>query len=161
MKTYVLEREITIPYALADAFAFFEDPRNLERITPPWMKFRILTAGPIEMRAGACIEYTIRVGLLPLRWKTRITKYEPPFYFVDVQEKGPYRLWRHTHTFRPSTAGTVMTDRVEYALPFGWLGRIVHWVTVRRQVEAIFAYRNSVVVERVAEHLERYRATRT
>jgi len=82
---------------------------------------------------------------IPLSWKTVITEYEPPFLFVDEQAEGPYRLWRHRHTFRPGVEGTEVSDQVDYALPFGWLGRIVHWLIVRNQLERIFTFRQKTL----------------
>jgi ligand-binding SRPBCC domain-containing protein len=145
VKIYTLERETAIPVPLPEAFAFFEDPFNLARITPPSLAFRITSPERVEMRRGAGIGYRIRVAGVPLSWKTVITEYEPPLLFVDEQAAGPYRFWRHRHSFRPSPAGTVMTDRVEYALPFGWIGRIVHALFVARQLRRIFDYRQQAL----------------
>lgn len=145
MKTYTLERRITLPVPVAEAFAFFENPYNLARITPPWLGFRIVSDGPVRMREGAEIHYRIRVGGVPLAWKTVIAEYRPPFGFVDEQAYGPYRLWRHRHDFYPSAGGTIVTDRVDYALPFGWLGRIAHRLFVRRRLRQIFDYRSETL----------------
>ena len=141
----MLSREMTVPAGLQDTFALFEDPGNLARITPPSLGFRITSPRPVEMRRGAEIRYCIRVAGIPLRWATVITGYEPPFHFTDVQAKGPYRVWRHTHSFQPSVQGTIMRDRVEYALPFGPLGRLVHALFVRRQLQRIFEYRRQAM----------------
>jgi ligand-binding SRPBCC domain-containing protein len=105
------------------------------------MHFRILTPRPIKMRQGATIAYALRVRGIPLRWLTEIERWNPPFEFVDVQLKGPYRLWRHTHLFAPVEGGTSIVDIVNYALPFGWLGRLVHRLQVARDVSKIFDYR--------------------
>lgn len=93
------------------------------------------------MRKGAEIEYTIRWLGLPMHWKTLIVEYEPPFLFIDEQAKGPYSLWRHRHTFTPTEQGVLVGDHVEYALPFGSIGQLIHAVVVRRQLEAIFRFR--------------------
>lgn len=146
MRIYVLEREMLAPVSLQEAFRVFENPHNLARITPPWLAFRILT-GRIAMRPGLRIDYEIRWLGIPLRWKTLISEYEPPFFFVDEQTSGPYRFWRHRHTFRPTAEGTVVGDRVEYALPFGWIGRIAHRLVVRRQLERIFDYRHRALAQ--------------
>jgi ligand-binding SRPBCC domain-containing protein len=138
---YVLESTMAAPISIRDAFAVFENPHNLARITPPWLGFEITSPGSIEMRVGAEITYRIRWLGIPLRWKTLISAYEPPFYFVDEQTAGPYKLWRHHHRFAPGAAGATVFDRVEYELPLGWLGRLAHWLIVRRQLEGIFAYR--------------------
>jgi ligand-binding SRPBCC domain-containing protein len=145
VKVYVLERETTVPVPLLQAFAFFEDPGNLARITPPWMRFQITSPGKVEMRRGAEIVYRIRVAGIPLKWKTVITEYDPPRSFVDEQAAGPYRLWRHRHGFRAAPGGTAVSDRVEYALPFGWIGRAAHAVYVQRQLRRIFDYRTQAL----------------
>ena len=147
MKVYTLEWEMTLPVAVQEAFAIFENPSNLARITPAWLNFRITSPEPVRIYAGAEIHYRIGWMGLPLKWKTIITEYEPPFYFVDEQARGPYRLWRHHHSLWPSEEGTVIRDRVEYALPAGWLGRLVHFLVVRRQLHHIFAYRQAAMEE--------------
>ena len=145
MKTYTLERQQTVPVSVAEAFAFFQNPHNLARITPPSLGFRIVSEGPVLMRRGAEIRYRIHVARVPLSWKTVIAEYEPPLGFVDEQADGPYRLWRHRHGFYPSPAGTIVTDRVEYALPFGWLGRAAHRFFVHRMLRRIFDYRRDTL----------------
>jgi ligand-binding SRPBCC domain-containing protein len=140
MKIHLFECEMLSPLSIRDTFSIFENPYNLARITPPWLQFQILTPN-LEMHRGAEIDYSLTWMRLPMRWKTRITEYEPPFQFVDVMEKGPYALWRHSHTFRPTEQGTIVADRVEYALPFGPLGSLVHSLFVGRHVEEIFHYR--------------------
>jgi ligand-binding SRPBCC domain-containing protein len=147
MKIYSLECEMPAPVSVREAFEFFQDPHNLSRITPPSLDFRIVTPDPIEMRKGAEIDYRIRLAGIPVNWKTVITEYEPPFFFVDEQARGPYRYWRHRHSFHPTEGGTVVGDRVEYALPFGWLGRVVHRLAVRRELHRIFAYRQEALTE--------------
>ena len=128
-------------------FAFFSDPRNLARITPPWLRFRVQGAAPETLAAGSRLEYRIRWTVLTLRWVTRITRWQPPSEFQDLQEKGPYRTWIHTHRFTEDGAGVTIHDRVEYALPFGPLGRLAHRLAVRRQLEAIFAFRQKTIAE--------------
>ena len=142
---YVLERSQRVRAPLQEVFAFFSDPANLARITPPWLGFRIVGAAPVRIAAGSRFEYRIRWSLFMLGWVTRITLWEPPRQFQDVQEKGPYRSWVHTHRFTPTPQGVRVDDRVEYALPLGALGRIVHRLLVRRQLEEIFAYRRRAI----------------
>ena len=142
---FTLEREQWVPSPLQDVFAFFSDARNLETLTPAWLRFEILTPQPIEIQAGSIIDYKLRWHGIPLRWKTEITKWEPPHSFEDLQIKGPYQLWRHTHSFEAVGAGTRIHDLVHYALPFGLLGRAAHAFSVRRNVEAIFRYRDEQV----------------
>jgi ligand-binding SRPBCC domain-containing protein len=141
MRAFEIRREIWIPQPVDAVFEFFSRAQNLERITPPWLRFRILTPSPIAMRRGAIIEYALRLHGLPIRWQTRIEEWDPPVGFVDVQVKGPYLLWRHTHRFVPANNGTTVIDRVEYALPFGIVGGVVHHLQVRRDLERIFDYR--------------------
>jgi ligand-binding SRPBCC domain-containing protein len=123
-------------------FLFFEDPRNLFDITPDWLNFVMKDRD--EMTAvceGAEFDYTIRWSGIPLPWKSRITGYQPPERFTDIQITGPYRSWSHLHTFDVLSEGTLMTDTVTYQLPFGPLGNLLHVFTVRRQLEDIFRYR--------------------
>jgi ligand-binding SRPBCC domain-containing protein len=134
------------PVSMQEAFALFEDPYNLAKITPAWLHFRILNRD-LRMRLWAEIDYELRWLGIPLRWKTRIVEYEPPFHFVDEALKSPYLFWRHRHTFRPLLEGTAISDLVEYALPYGILGDLAHSVVVRRQLERIFDYRQSAVLE--------------
>ena len=140
-RSYLLERDQWIPAPLEDVFAFFSDAHNLERITPRWLGFRILTPRPIEMAVGARIDYRIRLAGVPMRWRTRIREWKPGEGFVDEQESGPYALWRHAHGFRELPGGVMMTDRVEYRLPLGPLGRLAHALAVRASLAAIFDYR--------------------
>lgn len=141
MVEHVLRREQWLPRPIDEVFAFFADARNLEAITPPFLGFRILTPGPIEMKAGARIAYRIRLRGLPLRWLTEIQSWDPPREFVDVQIRGPYRLWHHTHRFEAVDGGTLVHDEVRYAIGFGPLGRLAHAWMVKRDVETIFDYR--------------------
>jgi ligand-binding SRPBCC domain-containing protein len=150
MKTHVLERSQKLPGAPAAVFEFFSDPLNLEAITPPWLRFRVLTGGPLEMARGTLLEYRLRLHGLPLRWLTRIDVWEPPLRFVDVQVRGPYRLWRHTHGFEPDGDRTLMRDTVDYALPLGPLGELAHAAFVRRDLARIFDFRHRKVHELLA-----------
>jgi ligand-binding SRPBCC domain-containing protein len=131
-------------------FAFFADAFNLERITPPWLGFRVLTPGPVTMGRDTRIEYRLRLHGLPIRWLTRIEAWEPPVRFADVQIRGPYRLWHHTHTFEPDDAGTLMRDTVRYALPLGPLGELARRAFVARDLERIFDFRRDAVRDLLA-----------
>jgi ligand-binding SRPBCC domain-containing protein len=142
-----LYRETWIPQPLQTVFPFFAKAENLEAITPPWLCFKVITPRPIQMSSGTKIAYRLRVRGFPISWLTEIEMWKPPFSFVDSQLRGPYRLWRHTHTFAERQGGTFMTDRVEYTLPLGPLGRLVHTIQVRRDVEAIFDYRAARIGE--------------
>lgn len=143
--THRLERSQRIARPLAEVFAFFSDAANLETITPGFLRFRIITPLPIEMRPGARIDYSLSLFGVRLRWLTRITVWEPGVRFVDEQESGPYALWRHTHSFAPDGDATIMRDTVEYALPLGPLGSLAHLLFVRRTVGAIFDHRARVI----------------
>ena len=144
MKVHVLEREVTLPRPRPEVFSFFADAANLDRVTPPWLRFRIVTPMPVEMAPGATIDYRLRLRGMPIRWRTEITLWEPPHRFVDTQTRGPYRRWVHEHRFESVAAGTRMIDRVEYALPWGFLGRLAHALFVRRDVARVFAWREMV-----------------
>ena len=143
---HVLRREQRLPGTPEEVFPFFADAGNLEAITPPWLGFHVVTPRPIEMRAGALIDYRLRLHGLPIAWLTRIEEWVPSERFVDLQLTGPYRLWHHTHEFRANPGGgTLMTDTVRYALPLGPLGSLAHRVLVRRDLERIFDYRARAV----------------
>ena len=147
-KTHVLERTQVVPLPVERAFDFFDDPHNLARITPRWLRFEVLGDGPLVMREGLEIDYRIRPLLVPQRWTSCITRYHPPVAFVDEQIRGPDAFWRHQHTFRPlGEDATEVADRVEYGLPWGVLGDIAHALFVRRQLDAIFRYRERAVEE--------------
>jgi ligand-binding SRPBCC domain-containing protein len=124
-------------------FPFFADARNLEAITPPLLRFRLLTPEPIAMGVGTFLQYALRIHGVPVRWDTLIQEWEPPFRFVDVQVRGPYRLWHHTHELFPMDDGsaTLMRDTVRFAVGFGPAGEIVRRAVVTRDVRAIFAFR--------------------
>lgn len=140
--------EIVVPRPISEVFPFFADAFNLERITPPWLKFRVLTPRPIEMRPGAQIDYRLRLHGIPLRWRSEISDWAPPFRFVDRQVRGPYALWVHEHRFEECPAGTIMRDHVCYAVPGGaWLGGLLHAMYVGRSVRGIFEYRSRVLGE--------------
>ncbi len=141
MKVHLLERSQTVPLSLEETFGFYTDIANLERITPPWLRFRILDPRPDLLVGGARIEYSLVLHRVPIHWITAIGEWEPPHRFVDFQERGPYRLWEHTHTFEPCEDGTRMTDRVRYAIPYGPLGALAHVAFVRRDLRRIFDYR--------------------
>jgi ligand-binding SRPBCC domain-containing protein len=142
-----LECEMTAPVAIERAFGLFEDPYNLAKVTPPWLRFQIVSPERIVMRRGANIDYTIRWLGLPFGWRTLITEYDPPKVFVDEQLRGPYRLWRHRHDFRETAAGTIISDRVDYRLPFGFIGDLAHALVVRRQLIGIFRFRQRAIAD--------------
>jgi hypothetical protein len=148
MGIHTFERETRLPRPIGDVFSFFADASNLGTITPPWLEFHILTPPPIRMAPGTIIDYRIRVHGLPMRWRTEITAWEPPHRFVDVQVRGPYRIWEHTHEFIPDGDGTRVRDHVRYALPLGPVGDMVRRMFVARDVERIFDYRQRILASR-------------
>ncbi|MFA7330697.1 MAG: SRPBCC family protein [Candidatus Delongbacteria bacterium] len=128
-----------------ELFPFFAEAANLERLTPDALRFRILTPPPLVMRPDLRIDYRLRLHGLSFRWRTRITRWEPPRLFQDLQERGPWALWEHTHDFTPLPGGgTLMTDRLRLRPPFGLLGRLL-WPLLAREVAGIFAHRERVL----------------
>jgi ligand-binding SRPBCC domain-containing protein len=139
MKLFTLKSEQRIPRKPEELFPFFADSGNLEQLTPPWLHFRIVSP-KVDMRAGARIDYMLRVHGIPLKWQSEITVWEPPFRFVDVQTRGPYRAWIHEHTFESYDEGTVMRDQVQYAVRGGAL---IRNLLVAPDLEKIFNFRRA------------------
>lgn len=129
-------------------FPFFADAGNLAQLTPEWLSFRILTPQPIVMGVGTRIDYRIGIHGVPVRWRTRIARWEPPHAFADEQLRGPYALWHHTHTFEPQGGGTLVGDEVVMRPKGGPLAGLLMQLLVRRDVERIFRYRARVLRER-------------
>jgi ligand-binding SRPBCC domain-containing protein len=144
----LLKSTQVIPASLPDVFAFFDKPENLAAITPPWLGFRILTPLPVLMAKGTVIDYAISIGPVPTRWRSLITTYNPPHFFVDEQMLGPYSFWHHSHRFRAVAEGTLIEDEVRYLMPFGLLGEVAHRMMVRRQLEGIFNHRQSFMAKK-------------
>jgi hypothetical protein len=144
MRIHDFHCEQWLPRSLDEVFPFFADAGNLQLITPPWLRFEIITPRPIAMRVGALIDYRLRIRGVPARWRSEITAWEPPHRFVDEQRRGPYRLWHHEHTFEPRDGGTLCRDRVRYAVPFDFL---THRWLVRPDIERIFACRQKKLAE--------------
>ncbi|MBN1513991.1 MAG: SRPBCC family protein [Phycisphaerae bacterium] len=141
---FCLESELWLPRPRAEVFPFFANAFNLEMLTPPFLNFRVLTPGPIEMRAGARIDYRLRLHGLPLQWQSEITVWDPPRRFVDEQRRGPYRRWVHEHRFEDRQGGTQVFDSVHYDV-YG--GPLIERLLVRRDVQNIFAYRHRRLLE--------------
>jgi ligand-binding SRPBCC domain-containing protein len=144
MSEFTLAAELWLPRPRAEVFPFFSEARNLEELTPPWLKFEVLTPPPIVMRPGLLIDYRIKIHGIPIRWRTEILDWEPPHRFIDTQLTGPYTLWHHTHTFTEQDGGTLCRDDVRYR-PRG--GALMNWLFVRADVERIFAYRKTRLLE--------------
>ncbi len=143
MPIYTLERTQVVRMPLDECWSFFSDPRNLARITPPSLRFRVRSDLPHDVYAGLMIRYTVSPLLgIPMTWVTEITQVAEPSFFVDEQRVGPYRLWHHEHFFRALDASqTEVRDLVHYAPPFGPLGAIINAFVIRPQLEAIFDFR--------------------
>lgn len=147
MKTQILETTTLIPAPIEKVFEFFSKAENLNELTPPELSFKILTPSPIPMAQGTHIDYKISIQGIPMRWKTLISVWNPPFQFRDEQLSGPYCVWIHTHTFVSKGNMTEMTDRVEY-LSKGWLmAPFLHMLFVDRKVREIFTYRENKLKE--------------
>ncbi|MAY82150.1 MAG: CDP-paratose 2-epimerase [Deltaproteobacteria bacterium] len=144
---YRLEQVQFIPKPRSEVFQFFSDAFNLERLTPGFLHFKIMTPAPIQMGVDTVIDYRLRLYGIPLYWRTLIESHTPELAFVDTQTKGPYTLWHHTHTFEAVEGGTLMRDTVRYKLPFGILGQLAHFLFVRRSLTTIFDFRRTAVSE--------------
>lgn len=150
MAVHTLHTKQIIRATREQAWAFFSDPRNLAKITPPTLGFEVLTPDlPARIRAGLMIAYRVRPLFgIPMQWLTEITHVEEGVRFIDEQRVGPYAVWHHEHEFRDLGEGRVeMEDRVTYVLPFGPLGDLVHPLLVKPQLEAIFGFRERAVRE--------------
>ena len=144
MKIHVLERELYLPRSPGEIFPFFSRAENLDELTPPWLHFTIQAELPVELREGALIDYRLRIRLVPVRWRSKITVWEPPHRFVDEQVRGPYRRWAHEHTFVEGDGGTLVRDKVEYAVVGG---SIINRLLVKPDLDRIFSYRHAKLEE--------------
>ncbi len=144
MRVSEFKSSILLAEPLSVVFPYFSDARNLEDLTPPWLRFQVLSPEPIEIAEGTIIDYRLRLRGIPIRWRSEITRWEPPTVFVDEQRKGPYRLWVHEHRFEERDGQTLAEDYVRYAVPGGPL---VDRLFVRADLRRIFRYRR----ERMAQ----------
>ena len=145
MRLYTLESNQFINKPIEEVFQFFSKPENLSVITPAKLGFKILSPNPIKMEVGRLIDYNIYLMGIPIHWRTLITDYEPPNMFVDQQIKGPYTMWHHTHTFHKVKGGVEIKDRVVYSIPFGFLGRLLNYLWIKRDLNNIFLHRKKVI----------------
>lgn len=139
---FLLETEIVLPESRDKVFQFFADAFQLETITPPWLHFEVLSDAPIAMKTGQLIDYKLKLHGIPVKWQSEISAWEPPFRFVDQQVRGPYRKWYHEHTFEEHPRGTLVRDRVEYAVPGGWL---INRFFVKGDLQRIFEFRHEML----------------
>lgn len=147
MSEHVLKRSLILALPRERVFEFFADAGNLERITPPQLNFQIITPQPIDIKQGALIDYRLKLRGFPLVWKTVISKWNPPYEFVDEALKSPYKQWIHRHVFTILPDGkTQIDDEVRYRLPFEPFGDIAHFL-VRKELDYIFDFRNKTVCE--------------
>jgi len=141
---HLLRTTARIERPVDEVFEFFAAAENLERITPPSLRFRIVTPLPLEMRVGALIDYRLRLNGVPFSWRTEITEWNPPHAFTDSQLRGPYHTWIHRHTFEADGKATIMVDEVRHRLPLWPFGEVA-LPLVRRQLRSIFTYRTSAL----------------
>jgi ligand-binding SRPBCC domain-containing protein len=147
MSEHILRRSLTLDLPRPEVFDFFADAKNLERITPPELKFHIITPSPIEIKKDALIDYKLKLRGFPITWKTIISVWNPPYEFVDMALKSPYKQWIHRHTFTKLEANkTLIEDEVKYRLPLEPLGDLAHWF-VRRELDYIFDFRQKAVAK--------------
>ncbi len=144
---YQFRADQFLPIPIEQAWAFFSAAQNLSKITPPEMKFNVLTQlKDEEIYNRMLIDYTVRPLFgIPLHWQTEICKVERPTMFTDQQLKGPFKIWHHTHTFKSVSGGTLMSDVVDYELPLGLIGKLAHRILVKKRVENIFIFRKKIL----------------
>jgi uncharacterized protein len=142
-----LQFEQWIPASIKEVFSFFSNASNLEKLTPGWLNFRILSQSTPQIQAGTLIEYQLKLHGIPFTWKTLIEEWIPEKQFVDTQLKGPYSLWHHTHTFEEKDGGVLMIDKIRYQVPLGILGHLVAGNYVKKDITRIFDYRKEVITK--------------
>lgn len=142
---FIFHTKQYLPHSLSKVFSFYSEAKNLEKITPPLLQFHVENMSTNEIQKDTVIRYRLKIHGVPLRWQTLITDWQPNKQFIDVQKKGPYQLWHHTHQFESLGPGTLMTDTVKYKIPMMWFGRILDPLWIRRDVESIFDFRRKSV----------------
>lgn len=141
MKTYKFEKQTFFNRPRDTIFSFFSNAENLNKVTPKKLHFKILSDLPINMKKGTLIDYKLRIYHIPIHWQTEIKEWNPPHQFIDIQLIGPYRKWIHEHQFIAQANGTMMIDRVKYAISGGFLASLFHILIIRRDIEKIFEFR--------------------
>ena len=134
-----------VPRARGEVFRFFSDPGNLQQLTPPWLRFRMVRQSTTQIGKGTVFTYRLRIRGFPILWKSRIEEWKENEFFIDIQVRGPYAKWNHMHMFEEKDGGTVIKDRVIYRIPFGWIGRMVAGRMVRTDLRRIFQYRRQII----------------
>jgi hypothetical protein len=144
-KTYTLAFTQQVARPLTEVFNFFSQAENLEILTPPWLNFKILSAAPQPVQQGTLINYSLRVHGIPLRWTSEIVEWESPHRFVDLQLRGPYKVWRHEHRFAARDGGTLISDTINLSLQLGFLGQLAYKIKVHSDLQEIFTFRKEKV----------------
>ena len=142
-----LTSEISVAAGINEVFTFFSKAENLDLITPPELKFKILTPLPVEITDGTLIDYSISLSGIPFKWKTKISRWEPPDYFIDVQLKGPYKIWIHEHIFRSQGTGTVVKDVINYLPPGSIAEPVINRLFVKKKLERVLEFRKFKINE--------------
>ena len=147
MENFNIHRSQFIDKPRDVVFSFFSKPENLESITPPYLHFKILNTLPVPMGKGQIINYKLKIRGISIKWNSLIKSYCPPFSFIDEQIKGPYSMWHHSHEFIEEKNGTRIVDNVKYKIPFGFIGKLINYFWVAKDLEKIFNYRQGKVNE--------------
>ena len=152
---YRLRRKQSLPIKIDKVWIFFSNPKNLKKITPEYMDFKIIEVDDKKMYPGQIISYIVKPILsVPIKWMTEITHVKKNIFFVDEQKSGPYKIWHHKHYFKEIEGGTEMIDIVHYKIPFGLLGRIAHRLFVRKKLNQIFDYRSKELIKIFGKYKE-------
>jgi uncharacterized protein len=146
-----LVSDLWVPKRVGDVFPFFAEAQNLKQLTPGWVHFNIVNVSSPELREGTLLNYSLRVRGIPMKWQSKIEEYIPGQRFVDLQKKGPYALWQHTHYFFPYKGGTLIRDKILYRIPLGALGRMLLGKMVCRDLHRIFDFRKARVLSKFGE----------
>eukprot|EP01047_Picozoa_sp_COSAG01_P002069 COSAG01_NODE_52_length_31456_cov_125.226648_27_plen_150_part_00 len=142
---YILKDELFVKKPLDEVFNFFNTPKNLAKITPPFMNFNLLTPEPIIMKESAVFDYKICIYGLSIRWQSLISDYNPPYSFTDIQLRGPHDYWHHQHLFEEKDNGVLIKDIVHFAMPLGLLGKLGYHLLAKGMNKAMFEHRKKIV----------------